>query len=174
MISRSRGACRTTTSWRTAMHGWRSPMRRKISRRSRSSTRCVTRHSRWPIRLRTSAAPGPNAAAASAPIEEGLRWDLISQVGALLKNPSPGGPMAGFDVQRVYGTSHGGELATYIAIFHPARDARRQPAGLRWLHPASPSRPDPPAPVRRQAGADSSGADPAKRRSAGDSRRVAD
>ena len=27
--------------------------------------------------------------------------------------------MAGFDVQRVYGTSHGGELATYIAIFHP-------------------------------------------------------
>src|SRR6185369_13474082 len=28
------------------------------------------------------------------------------------------GPMAGFNVQRVYGTSHGGELATYIAIFH--------------------------------------------------------
>ena len=64
-------------------------------------------------------AAGPNVAVAPAPMEEGLRWDLISQVGALLKNPSPGGPMAGFDVQRVYGTSHGGELATYIAIFHP-------------------------------------------------------
>ncbi len=64
-------------------------------------------------------AAGPNAAAAPAPMEEGLRWDLISQVGALLRNARPGGPLAGFDVQRVYGTSHGGELATYIAIFHP-------------------------------------------------------
>lgn len=64
-------------------------------------------------------APGPNAAAAPAPLEEGLRWDIISQVGALLKAARPGGPLAGFAVQRVYGTSHGGELATYIAVFHP-------------------------------------------------------
>ena len=73
-------------------------------------------------------AAGPNAAAAPAPMEEGLRWDLISQVGALLKSARPGGPLAGFNVQRVYGTSHGGELATYIAIFHPrARLANDRP-----------------------------------------------
>jgi hypothetical protein len=61
-----------------------------------------------------------NAAPATAALEEGLRWDIISQVGALLKAARPGGPMAGFNVQRVYGTSHGGELTTYIALFHPA------------------------------------------------------
>lgn len=72
-------------------------------------------------------AEGSNAAA-PAPMEEGLRWDLISQVGALLKNAPPGGPLAGFDVRRVYGTSHGGELATYIAIFHPrAKLANNRP-----------------------------------------------
>jgi hypothetical protein len=64
-------------------------------------------------------APDANGVAAAAPLEEGLRWDMISQVGALLKAARPGGPLAGFNVQRVYGTSHGGELATYIAIFHP-------------------------------------------------------
>ena len=63
-------------------------------------------------------APGANGVAAAAPLEEGLRWDMISQVGALLKAARPGGPLAGFNVQRVYGTSHGGELATYIAVFH--------------------------------------------------------
>ena len=63
-------------------------------------------------------APGANGVAAAAPFEEGLRWDMISQVGALLKAARPGGPLAGFNVQRAYGTSHGGELATYIAIFH--------------------------------------------------------
>lgn len=68
---------------------------------------------------RCPAGPGPNAAVLPAPHEEGLRWDLISQVGALLKAGRPGDPLAGFGVQRVYGTSHGGELATYIAVFHP-------------------------------------------------------
>ena len=68
---------------------------------------------------RCALGPGPNATATPAPQEEGLRWDLISQVGALLKAGRPGDPLAGFNVQRVYGTSHGGELATYIAVFHP-------------------------------------------------------
>jgi hypothetical protein len=63
-------------------------------------------------------APVANGVAAAAPFEEGLRWDMITQVGALLKSARPGGPLAGFNVQRVYGTSHGGELATYIAVFH--------------------------------------------------------
>ncbi len=63
-------------------------------------------------------AAGANGVAAAAPLEEGLRWDMITQVGALLKAARAGGPLAGFNVQRVYGTSHGGELATYIAVFH--------------------------------------------------------
>jgi hypothetical protein len=63
-------------------------------------------------------APGAGGVAAAAPHEEGLRWDIISQVAALLKAARPGGPLAGFAVQRVYGTSHGGELTTYIAVFH--------------------------------------------------------
>jgi hypothetical protein len=40
-------------------------------------------------------------------------------VGALLKAAGPGGPLAGFNVQRVYGTTHTGELPTYIAAVHP-------------------------------------------------------
>jgi hypothetical protein len=62
---------------------------------------------------------GSGAAAAPSATEEGLRWDMMSQVGALLKAARPGGPLAGFDVQRVYATSHGGELSTYIAAIHP-------------------------------------------------------
>ena len=81
-----------------------------------------------------------NAPAAAAPQEEGLRWDAISQVGALLRAARPGGPLAGFNVQRVYATSHGGELATYVAVFHPrARLATRKPvydAYLQHRHPA--------------------------------------
>jgi hypothetical protein len=64
-------------------------------------------------------AAGASSPAAPAPQEEGLRWDAISQIGALLRAARPGGPLAGFNVQRVYATSHGGELATYTAVFHP-------------------------------------------------------
>jgi hypothetical protein len=67
---------------------------------------------------------------ATAPMEEGLRWDIISQVGALLKAARAGGPLAGFNVQRVYATSHGGELTTYIALFH----ARARLAGGRPVY----------------------------------------
>jgi hypothetical protein len=89
---------------------------------------------------RCAPAPGANGVAAEAPLEEGLRWDMISQVGALLKAARLGGPLAGFGVQRVYGTSHGGELATYIAIFHPrARLAGDRPVYdgyIQHRHPA--------------------------------------
>jgi alpha/beta hydrolase family protein len=54
--------------------------------------------------------------------EEGLRWDMISQVGALLKSgasASTAGPLTGFRVERLYATSHGGELPTYISAVHP-------------------------------------------------------
>lgn len=83
---------------------------------------------------------GPNTPAADAPQEEGLRWDAISQVGALLRDAKPGNPLAGFNVQRVYATSHGGELATYMAIFHPrARLAGSKPVYdgyVQHRHPA--------------------------------------
>ena len=67
--------------------------------------------------------PTPNAPCApdrpASAAEEGLRWDMISQVGALLRSAAPSTPLAGFRVERVYATSHGGELPTYITAVHP-------------------------------------------------------
>jgi hypothetical protein len=51
-----------------------------------------------------------------SPSEAGLKFDMLSQVGALLK--SANGPMAGFGVQHVYGTSHTGEIVTYMNAVH--------------------------------------------------------
>jgi hypothetical protein len=64
-----------------------------------------------------AAACAPDRPASSS--EEGLRWDMISQVGALLKSGASGTPLMGFQVQRLYATSHGGELPTYISAVHP-------------------------------------------------------
>lgn len=64
----------------------------------------------------------------TAAFEEGLQWDILSQVGALLKAARAGGPLAGFAVQRVYMTAYGGETATYMAAIHPtARLANGRP-----------------------------------------------
>ena len=49
---------------------------------------------------------------------EDLRWDVISQVGALLKSGDSSGALAGFDVERVYVTAHDGDLSTYINAVH--------------------------------------------------------
>ena len=75
------------------------------------------------------ASPAPTErCAAAAAAEEGLRWDIISQVGALLRAARADGPLGGFAVERVFATSHGGELATYIAAFHSrARLANGRP-----------------------------------------------
>ncbi len=51
--------------------------------------------------------------------EEGLRYDILSQVAALLKAGRPGGPLAGFNVERAYMTAYSGEQATYMAAIHP-------------------------------------------------------
>ncbi|OFW01682.1 MAG: hypothetical protein A3I61_03470 [Acidobacteria bacterium RIFCSPLOWO2_02_FULL_68_18] len=60
--------------------------------------------------------------------EDGLQWDILSQVGALLKAARPGGPLAGFDVQRLYMTAYDGIMATYMAAIHPhARLANGRP-----------------------------------------------
>jgi Alpha/beta hydrolase domain len=57
---------------------------------------------------------GANAAPATSDVEEGLKWDMISQVGALLKSNAPGHPMAGFNVQYLYMTSQDAAQTTYI------------------------------------------------------------
>jgi hypothetical protein len=38
--------------------------------------------------------------------EPGLKFDILSQVAALFKSNSSSGPMPGFNMQNVYGTSH--------------------------------------------------------------------
>jgi hypothetical protein len=54
--------------------------------------------------------------------ENGLVWDILSQVGALLKSPLPKNPLHGFDVKRVFATGYsqtGGYLVPYINFIHP-------------------------------------------------------
>ncbi len=71
---------------------------------------------------------GGGGAPQTSTFEEGLRWDILSQVGALLKAARPGGPLAGFDVQRVYMIAYSGAMATYMAAIHPnARLANGRP-----------------------------------------------
>src|SRR5215472_9243066 len=70
------------------------------------------------------AAPGPSACAANgknaAPDqEEGLRWDMFSQVAAALKSTAAGAPMAGMKVERVFMTTQAGDIVTYINAIHP-------------------------------------------------------
>ena len=60
--------------------------------------------------------------------EEGLKWDVISQVGALLKSRERSNPMAGFNVQYLYMTSQDAAQTTYInAIGRHARLAGGTP-----------------------------------------------
>lgn len=55
---------------------------------------------------------------AAADRREDLHWDIISQVGALLKTPHNSGPLAGFDVERLYATADDGDLPTYVNAIH--------------------------------------------------------
>src|SRR4051812_49350473 len=54
----------------------------------------------------------------TSPTEEGLEYDILAQVGALLKAARAGGPLAGFNVQRVYMTAYDAILPNYIAAVH--------------------------------------------------------
>ena len=54
----------------------------------------------------------------TAPGEEGFQFDILAQVGALMKGARAQGPLAGFNVQRVYMTGYDGVLPTYIAAVH--------------------------------------------------------
>ncbi|HEY1239574.1 MAG TPA: alpha/beta hydrolase domain-containing protein [Bryobacteraceae bacterium] len=58
------------------------------------------------------AAGGPNA---PADVEDGLKWDAISQLGAALKN----GGVPSLRAQRVYLTTQGADLMTYIEAIQP-------------------------------------------------------
>jgi hypothetical protein len=60
--------------------------------------------------------PGADKNGPSA-IEEGLRWDYYSQVAAALKSGGPGQPMAGLNVKRVFMTTQGGDITTFINAF---------------------------------------------------------
>ena len=54
--------------------------------------------------------------------ENGLAWDMLSQVGALLKSTSQKNPLNGFDVKRVLATGYsqtGGYLVPYINFIRP-------------------------------------------------------
>jgi hypothetical protein len=65
------------------------------------------------------AAPCPGAANNTASdTEDGLKWDLISQVGALLKTSPSGSPFAGFNVRALYLTTQGAGLVTYMNAIH--------------------------------------------------------
>ena len=48
--------------------------------------------------------------------EEGLKWDLISQVGVLLRSET--GPLAGLNVKNIVATTHTRELTTYANSIH--------------------------------------------------------
>lgn len=52
-----------------------------------------------------------------APVENGLRWDMIAQVAAAVKSGSATRPIP-FDVQRVFLASQNTELETFINVFH--------------------------------------------------------
>ena len=53
-------------------------------------------------------------------METGLRWDMVSQLGALLKSNLPTKPLAGFAVQRIFLYAQtGGDIQAYIPAIHP-------------------------------------------------------
>ncbi len=68
-----------------------------------------------------SPAPGacPSDGKNAAPdVEDGLRWDMFSQVAAALKSNAPSRPLAGFKVERIFMTTQGGDIITYINAIH--------------------------------------------------------
>jgi hypothetical protein len=55
---------------------------------------------------------------ATSVTEEGLQYDILAQVAALLKAGRANGPLAGFAVQRAYMTAYDSILPNYIAAVH--------------------------------------------------------
>ncbi|MBV9507503.1 MAG: hypothetical protein JO323_21115 [Acidobacteriia bacterium] len=64
--------------------------------------------------------PAPGGCPTANPdSEDGLKWDMLSQLGAALKSDSPDRPLAGFKVQYLYMTTQGADVVTYISAIHP-------------------------------------------------------
>jgi hypothetical protein len=65
--------------------------------------------------------PGAYPNSPSSPLtEDGLAWDIISQVGALVRSGTKLNPLAGYKVEYVVATSAtGGDLSAYVSAIHP-------------------------------------------------------
>ena len=65
----------------------------------------------------------------TAETEDGLKWDMLSQVAAALKSDAATRPLAGFKVEYLYMTTQGADVVTYINAIHPhAKLASGKPA----------------------------------------------
>jgi hypothetical protein len=74
----------------------------------------------------------------TSPTEEGLHWDMLSQLGALLKSGPATSPLHGLDVQYVYMAGHHGHAATYANTFHNSTTlANGKPVYDGYLLPSS-------------------------------------
>jgi len=85
----------------------------------------------------------PGAQGGPSAMEEGLRWDMMSQVGALLKSGAAGTPLAGFRTEALYMTSQFPDVVTYLDAIHShARLANGKPVydGYLLRNPGAPSR----------------------------------
>jgi hypothetical protein len=62
----------------------------------------------------------PGAKKGPSDLEDGLRWDILSQVAAALKSDAPDRPLAGMKVQYVFLTAslNGADVVTYINAMH--------------------------------------------------------
>lgn len=76
-----------------------------------------------PKRYQTLSFPNPRPAACDPPgngvtsfkdSEDGLAWDIVSQAGAVLRNP--GGPLAGYRVQRIFASGYS-QTANYLVTY---------------------------------------------------------
>jgi hypothetical protein len=92
----------------------------------------------------TPVACGTGGNNAVSETEDGLKWDAISQVGALLKSNAPSRPLAGFRVEALYMTTgQSPDPMTYINAIHPhANLANGKPVydGYLVKQPGNPAR----------------------------------
>jgi hypothetical protein len=65
----------------------------------------------------TAACPGAGKNGPAA-MEEGLRWDVYSQLSVSLRTDAADQPMRGYAVRRVFMTTQAGDIVTYINALH--------------------------------------------------------
>ena len=86
---------------------------------------------------------GCTATAARNEVEEGLRWDALSQIVALVKSNVAGRPLAALRVEAVILATQGGDVQTYINAINPnMKLANGKPVfdGYLLKSPAAPSK----------------------------------